>query len=53
MCLGSHSLKNLGASSASHFGSMTQHSRMYSFDVNTSSWYTTQSGCRWNNAEAG
>eukprot|EP00982_Pelagococcus_subviridis_P004022 29026-Pelagococcus_subviridis.AAC.8 len=50
---GSHREKKRGASSASHRGSMTQHSRMYSLLVNTSSWYTIQSGCRWNRLDAG
>ena len=36
--VGSPTLKNLGASSASHLGSIVVHSRMYSFEVSTSSW---------------
>ena len=39
--VGSENLKNLGANSTNHFGSMAVTSRMYSFVVSTSSWYTT------------
>ena len=50
---GSAARKKRGASCTSHLGSIAVTSRMYSLDVSTSSWYTTQSGCRWNRDEPG
>lgn len=39
--MGSPNLKNLGAYSTNHLGSIVVTSRMYSFVVITNSWYTT------------